>query len=301
MAAPSALPRLPVVFASIILLGRAWCPAQPDAPAPEVWLLGGQSNMQGIAKVADIPADTPKAMPEVFFWTGRDFQALTIGATQTSTRAGEFGPEIGLALALAKPGRSVHLIKFAASGMPLHPGWNGDKWAGLPPQPGRRNFYPGEKPDDPNTGTLYREMRTRFQSGLAFLKKSGARPVVRGFIWMQGEQDAKNEESAGGYARSLRQLHDRLAQDLEAGPALPMVFGQVLPHEPALPRFTCRALIRTRMAAADERSGQAEAIPRVRMVSTDGFGVLADTVHFDAPAQLKLGRAFAATLAEMGK
>ena len=37
------------------------------------------------------------------------------------------------------------------------------------------------------------------------------------------------------------------------------------------------------------------------MVPTDGFGVLADTVHFNAEAQMKLGRAFAAALAGMEK
>jgi hypothetical protein len=49
-------------------------------------------------------------------------------------------------------------------------------------------------------------------------------------------------------------------------------------------------------AAADERSGRPEALPRARMVSTDGFGMLPDTVHYDAAAQLALGRAFAAAL-----
>lgn len=110
---------------------------------------------------------------------------------------------------------------------------------------------------------------------------------------MQGEQDSKHELSATTYAASLRHLRQRLADDLKLQGPLPLVFGQVLPHEPALPRFTHRKEIRQQMAAADERSGKAEAIPLARMVSTDGFELLPDTVHYNAAAQLRLGYAFA--------
>ena len=44
----------------------------------------------------------------------------------------------------------------------------------------------------------------------------------------------------------------------------------------------------------EERYHQlAEAIPGAVMVSTDGFGLLSDTVHYDTSGQLKLGRAMA--------
>ena len=117
---------------------------------------------------------------------------------------------------------------------------------------------------------------------------------------MQGEADAKHERSATDYATSLRRLRDRLAADLGVE-SLPLVFGQVLPHEPAVARFTHRHEIRAAMAAADERSGRPEALPRARMVSTDGFGLLPDTVHYDAGGQVALGRAFAAALLAIGE
>ena len=74
------------------------------------------------------------------------------------------------------------------------------------------------------------------------------------------------------------------------------MFGQLLPHEPAMARFTHRHGIRAAMAAADERSGRPQALPGARMVSTDGFGLLPDTVLYDAAGQVALGRAFAAAL-----
>lgn len=266
-----------------------------SAAEVDVYLFGGQSNMQGIGKLADLPADVPRAPAATFFWNGKAFEPLVLGTTRTSSRPGEFGPEIGFATALPPEGHDHYLVKYAASGMPLHHGWNAATWVGDPPGPRRRTFYPGERPGDPNQGTLYRDMLARFQAALAALETRGDTPVIRGFAWMQGEADAKHERSAAEYAASLRRLRDRLASDLGVE-SLPLVFGQVLPHEPAMDRFTHRREIRAAMAAADEQSGKAEAIPQARMVSTDGFGLLADTVHYDAAGQLALGRAFAAAL-----
>ncbi|MCB1128453.1 MAG: hypothetical protein KDM81_18300, partial [Verrucomicrobiae bacterium] len=180
-----------------------------------------------------------------------------------------------------------------------HHGWNGNQWAGEELQPGRRNFYPGEAPDDPNQGTLYRAMLEKFAAGLRHLREDGRQPKVCGFLWMQGEQDAKHVESATAYAADLGRLRRRLAQDLHASPDLPLVFGQVLPHEPPMPRFTHRTELRAAMAAADMDSGKPEAMARTKMVSTDGFGLMPDTVHYNADGQIRLGRAFAVAMQEI--
>ncbi|MGA1236716.1 MAG: sialate O-acetylesterase [Limisphaerales bacterium] len=265
----------------------------------DVWLLGGQSNMQGIAKLAELPPDLPETIPHTFFWNGNSFEPLLLGQTQTSTRAGEFGPEVGFALDMATPEQPVYLVKYHASGMPLHHGWDGSQWVGDPPLAGRRNFYPGEEPDDPCQGTLYREMVAQFRAALRSFQAEGREPRVRGFLWMQGEQDAKHVLSATSYAASLKRLRSRLAADLGTSPDLPFAFGQVLPYEPAMERFTHRVEIRAQMAAADMDSGQPEAMARTKMVSTDGFGLYPDTVHYNADGQLRLGRAFASALQVM--
>lgn len=256
---------------------------------PDVWLFGGQSNMQGIAQLADLPPGVPKSIPNAWFWNEVQFERMVLGQTKLSGRAGEFGPEVGFALHMAQSENPNYLIKYYASGMPLHHGWNGDVWLGGAPHPGRRNFYPGEKPGDPNTGTLYLEMRDRFQAAVRQLEREGYRPVIRGFLWMQGEQDAKREESATTYAANLKRLQERLAADLNTLSPLPLVFGQALPYEPAAARFTHRQELRAQMAAADGNSRQPEAIRYARMVATDGFGLLPDTVHFNADGQLRLG------------
>ncbi len=267
----------------------------------DVYLLGGQSNMQGIAKIKNLPLEWSgtQVVPHAFFWNGIRFEPFVLGKTKTSAREGEFGPELGFALAMATAERSIFLIKYHASGQPLHHGWNGNRWMGGGPAPDRRNFYSGEKPGDGNQGILYTKMLKRFRIGIDLLKDQGHTPVVRGFLWMQGEQDSKNEESATTYAASLKRLHRRIAEDLNLEKPLPMAFGQVLPHQPSLGRFTHRDEIRSQMAAAGATSGRPEAIVGARMVSTDGFGMRSDTVHYNAAGQLRLGKDFAVAIKQL--
>ncbi len=282
-------------FAVTVMTWTGTCVGRGSASDFDVYLLGGQSNMQGIGKLDALPRDFPREPANTFFWNGKVFEPLIVGTTRTSNRPDEFGPEIGFATSLSLRNRGRCLVKYSASGMPLHHGWNAEIWEGGEPSPKRRNFYPGEHANDPNQGTLYLEMVRRFRAGINALRNNGDIPVVRGFVWMQGEADAKHQRSAEDYATSLCRLRNRLAVDLGLQ-TLPFVFGQVLPYEPAMARFTHRKEIRAAMVAADERSGQPEAIPLCRMVSTDGFSLLRDTVHYDAAGQLALGHAFAAAL-----
>lgn len=270
-----------------------------SSQAVDVYLLGGQSNMQGLGKVAEIPSEIPKEIPNTFFWAGGKFEPLVLGKTKISSRLTEFGPEVGFALNIASAQRPVYLIKYYASGMPLHHGWNGGNWVGGEPAAGRRNFYPGEQADDTNTGTLYIEMRDQFKAGMKDLSEQGFEPTIRGFVWMQGEQDSKQEVSATNYASSLKRLRLRLIEDMKTAPDLPFVFGQVLPHEPPLERFTYRKEIREQMAACDPSSNKPEAMMNTKMVSTDGYSLLPDTVHYDTAGQLRLGEALASALKQM--
>lgn len=265
----------------------------------DVYLLGGQSNMQGIGKLANIPEDIPRQIPNVFFDTGKTFEPLQIGETKTSLRTPEFGPEIGFALEIANPERPTFLIKHSVSGMPLHKGWDGNKWAGGTPTTPRRNFYPGQNASDKGRGTLYHSMLRKYQNGISRLVAEGHQPVIRGFVWMQGEQDAKHKESATTYAASLKQLSHRLQEDIKAPEGFSVVFGQVLPFEPAMDRFTYREQLRAQMEAADSASNSSDRIPNAKMISTDGFGLMPDTVHYDASGQLKLGKEFAKAMKQL--
>jgi hypothetical protein len=265
----------------------------------EVYLLAGQSNMEGVGKLKELPAETLKAPGNVFYWNGTVFERLVPGKTKTSA-AGQFGPEIGFAagLATARPETPVYLIKFAIGGQPLHYGWKNEKeWVGAPPTPKRMTFYPGTAPADPNAGLRYLAMRASFARALAALDANKVAYKVRGILWMQGEADAKHAAAAREYAQMLRLLKTRLEQDLKT-PDLPLVYGQVLPYSPAEARFVARDDVRFQQQAADHRSGKPEAIPGAWMISTDGYTLNPDHVHYDTPSQLRLGSGFAKTMLE---
>lgn len=264
-----------------------------------VYLLGGQSNMQGLGQIAELGAEVPCVIPHALFWNGETFEPLVVGKSKTSARLTEFGPELGFALEMATEDCPIYIIKYHASGMPLHHGFDGANWIGGEPTSDRKNFYPGEGANDPTCGTLYVAMRATYLAGVAHLQDNGQRPIVRGFLWMQGEQDAKEAIAATNYAASLQRLRRRLAEDLGIVEPLRFAFGQVLPHTPARPRFKYRHEIREQMAACDQDSGRPEAMLKAIMISTESFSLLADTVHYDTDGQLQLGKAFARALKQL--
>jgi len=281
---------------AIVLVSTLSLPLSALGSEVDVYLLGGQSNMEGCGRVSNLKEDIPDPIPNAFFFRGGSFRPLRLG--ETSNRPDKFGLEISFAVEMGAEGKPVYIIKYAASGQPLHYGWSGSKWRGGGPAPGS-HFYPGVESDDENRGKHYKGMLRRFLTGLEALKKEGHTPVVRAFLWVQGEQDAKREESALLYAENLKHLRARLAADLGMATAedLPMVFAQVLPLP--IERFAAREIIRREMASADQDSGSPARIENCRMISTEGFSMRSDKVHFDANGQIRLGRAFAQVVKEM--
>ncbi len=217
-------------FAAVVLI----C-APVIAGDVDIYLLGGQSNMEGQGNIADLSEAQKQFSNVVYFWDGKEFEPLTVGKTMTSNRPERFGLELSFAQKMANGGGPIYLVKYSASGMPLHHGWDRNTWKGGDPAPGRVNFYPGTESGDTAQGTLYREMIQRFQAAIADLEKQGQTPKVRAFLWMQGEQDSKHEASATNYAKSLDLLFQRVKTDV-GSPGMKLVYGQVLP-DPLTPRL----------------------------------------------------------------
>lgn len=287
-----------MLFALVLCpLARAQDQASNKVSVPKVrvYLLAGQSNMAGVGQASELSPTWQAPIEGAMIYRGGDYQTVRAGDK------GRFGPEVGFAHYMAnnspEPGLfgQAYLIKFALSGQPLDAGWDGgaadgSSWVSAEPGPNRKTFYPGTSPNDPNTGLHYKRMMTHVKAGMQALRDRGFKPVLAGIVWMQGEQDAKNKVSADRYDKSLALLKARIEEDLGAQP-VPFVFGQVLPYEPAMDRFTHRDLIRQRMAEADHRSGSTRAIDDAWMVSTDGMDLNKDTVHYSTKGQLELGQA----------
>lgn len=278
---------------------QAQVSTSPRQPVARVYLLAGQSNMQGVGQANELSAMWQQPIDGALIFDGKQFKPVVAGK---DGKSGRFGPELGFAHYMAnndpmtREAGKLFIIKFALSGQPLDAGWDGgaadgSSWVSAEPGPNRKTFYPGTSADDPNTGLHYKKMMAHIKAGLQTLREQGYEPQLCGVVWMQGEQDAKNEVSAGRYDQSLDRLKDRIAEDLQSKP-VPLVFGQVLPHEPAMARFSHRDLIRQRMAEADWRSGSKRAVWDVWMVSTDGMALNEDTVHYSTKGLLELGQAF---------
>ncbi|PQO38362.1 sialate O-acetylesterase [Blastopirellula marina] len=259
----------------------------------DVFILSGQSNMAGSGRKDQVPQHWQEAVPNVHYWDGKSF--VPFDPMQLNLNGKDrFGPELGFihTLGTLYPDQTFYVVKFALSGQPLHAGFHGGKWMGEEPGPNRNTFYPGQSADDPNMGNHYKRLHDQFSAALAALTESGKTPKLRGIAWMQGEADAKQEVSANNYDQSIALLKRRIEEDCASTP-VPFVMGEVLPHEPALERYTQRSEIRQAQQDADMRSGSSRAISGVWNVPTDGLSLLADTVHYDTKGQLMLGTSFA--------
>ena len=234
-----------------------------------VFILAGQSNMDGRGKVADLDADWKKPQDDVRFYYGSNASTsggwipLQPGYSVPPNYKGElpsptFGPELsfGRAMAAAMKGKKVALIKYAVGGTNLNKQWD---------------------PQAP--GPQYANFLKTLKASLAALKKEGATYEVDGMVWHQGESDASL--SAEDYQKKLEAFIQAVRAELKA-PELPFVIGELFNNgQEGITR------IRTAQEAA------AKATPHTAFVSSAHLTVLDKITHFDAASQLQFGQRYA--------
>jgi hypothetical protein len=272
----------------------------------DVYLLGGQSNMQGTARSSKLPAGL-LSIPGIRLYTagsGVNGAIANQWVGLQPANGSSFGPEIGIGERMLDlcPGKAIALIKYAASGTSLEIGW----------KPG------ANAADTGNWGPEFNAFVRTVNNGLTALETQGWQPVIRGMCWFQGEQDAKDgldvpesNTSADDYGANLAHLIARVRQQFAAHAAaegIRFVPGQVLPYAPpggdVATRFPGRDLVRQGILAIDEESGAPVSVANTKSVATnatehpthaqdnDGYRD-ADEVHLNATALLALGRAMA--------
>lgn len=188
---------------TVILIAAALCTAATSASAAEeplpVFILAGQSNMNGGGKGKQLPPDLAAESKNVL-----RFNATK--KTWTPQKPGSrFGPEVTFGREMAKAlGRPVGLIKFAVSGSHLVYDWN----AAIPKA--KKNYY-----------AQLIEMLD---------KAKASRPIeIFGMVWMQGERDARYPGAAKKYAANLDVLVKTARKDAGA-PKMTFVLGRVNPN-----------------------------------------------------------------------
>ena len=241
----------------------------PKEPPPRlVFLLGGQSNMDGWAYVNGLPPSLQLAQLDVdLYWSGRGlWTGLQASSSGSAWGVEYFGPEVlfGRTLADALPERQISLIKHAVGGTDLAECW-----------------YPGEERGDPSAGACYQGFVQTVDAGLAELDAQGVDYEIGGMVWMQGESDAYQQGFSQAYQANMTRFIERVRQDVQT-PEMPFAMGQIdcvnCPY-----RDTVRSA-QSEVAAASDT---------VFMVPTDDLPQNLDSLHFDASGQRTLGRRLA--------
>lgn len=273
------MPRSAQFAAALLLFAALGGPARAaDAPC-DVYLLAGQSNMDGRGKAADL-TDEQRRCPEgarIFYRNppaaSEGWQPLAPGYSGAPGYKGKlpsptFGPEIGFAqgIAPATAGRRLALIKGSKGGTSLSKDWN-----------------PGVKGQRETQGPCYRAFIETVGLATAALKAEGSTFAIRGLLWHQGESDAGSSTEV--YQQRLTTLISRLREDLEL-PELPVVVGEVFDNGK---RDTVRAA----------QQAVAAAVPHVAFASAEGLKTWDGGTHFDAASQLTLGERMAAAMQKL--
>lgn len=243
-----------------------------SAPVPaDVFILAGQSNMEGRAHRRDLPADLAASREDILFFHSDRWGPLAPGSSARPAPPDGFGPEISFGRALARrwPGdRRIAILKHAVGGTSLAQDWR--------------------VPD----GRLLASLIAKAKLAVAELKARGYAPRIRAFVWMQGERDANSLEDAARYQERLRDFIGFVRSALDV-PQLPFVIGRCTPR--SIPPRPGADLVR------EAQAGVARTVRGVTLVDTDDLSLFEEhrpdgtpvAVHFDAPSLVTLGERFA--------
>ncbi|MEN8774784.1 MAG: sialate O-acetylesterase [Akkermansiaceae bacterium] len=239
----------------------------------DLYLLAGQSNMDGRGKLENLSADQSRLFKNAIIYyrnppkSTDGWKPLGPGYSIAPKYKGglpskTFGPELGFVATLSKARASgkFALIKGSKGGTSLRVDWN-----------------PGEAGDPKTQGPRYQYLVETIELAMAALKEGGHTATLRGLIWHQGESDSK--QSTEKHEIRLKKFVARIREDLKA-PKLPMVLGQVFDNGK---RDNVRTAIRN-VSKSD---------PLVGLVTAEGTTTWDAGTHFDARSQLVLGERFA--------
>lgn len=242
-----------------------------DPPILDVYLLAGQSNMDGYAYVTGLPPEWQVADPRApLYWSGwgefRELQPASYGGGYLA------GPEVSFGRTLADDGHHIALVKHAVGGTDLAYYW-----------------YPGATPGDFTAGDGFKVFLQSMDYAAAELDASGEAWRWAGFVWMQGESDSLDIGMAHDYEANLQRLIAAV-REVTAQPALPVAVGLIARES----LWTYADLVR------DAQTAVAVADVAVVTVETDDLPRNPlDLAHYDGSSNRALGIRFANALERM--
>jgi alpha-galactosidase len=228
-------------------------PAAEQQKPVKVFILAGQSNMEGKAKISVIEYQIKEPATRDFFknlqkdgkWIERDDVwikyldvkgKLTVGYGKPKS----IGPELGFGLVMGDHfDQQVLLIKTAWGGRSLYRDFRSPT-AGFPPQKVLDKMLADLKKKSPNAtlddvkkpfGASYRAMMDDVNGTLADLKKhfpdyAGQGYEIAGFVWFQGWNDMISADATAEYTANMKHFIHDVRKDLKT-PKLPFVIGEM--------------------------------------------------------------------------
>lgn len=223
---------------------------------PIVFLLGGQSNMDGAAKVDSTDVHFYELPEGVSLWENGKKMS-------NSAENKRIGPEYGIALELKKlfPNREIWLIKRAVGGVSLY------AWS---------PFWSKQKADSTENawaGDLYASL-------IGDVNQIVAQQNVEfgGLFWMQGERDAKYRFTAERYQKNLYDLLLHFRK--ETKPNLPFILGRINPPTIDHPYVLTVRKAQESFAMNDFHTA---------LVTTDDLPKESDRLHYNVKGVIQLG------------
>lgn len=227
--------------------------AVADPKPIKVFILAGQSNMEGKAKVSLLDYQVAQPATKERFahwqkdgkWIERDdvqikfldrSGKLTVGFGSPKS----VGPELEFGRVVGdRYEEPVLLIKTAWGGRSVYRDFRSPS-AGFPPDEALQKMLADMQKKKPEAtladvkepfGASYRAMLKEVQETLADLKKHFPDQADRGyelcgFIWFQGWNDMVNAEATAEYTKNLQHFIRDVRKDLKS-PQLPFVIGQM--------------------------------------------------------------------------
>ena len=269
------------VVAMILALGILIEPDTVSAETYDVYLLAGQSNMDGRGKASNLSENQRRVRDDAIIYyrnvphTSGGWKPLGPGYSIAPKYDGDlpsstFGPELGFADALvdANSERKLALIKGSKGGSSLRKDWN-----------------PGEEGKPETQGQRYRDFCETIRLATDDLTKQGHHFKICGLLWHQGESDSKSSTEV--YQTRLLELVRRLRQEVDVDD-LAVVVGEVFDNGK-----------RDRVRAALHSVGTSGS--RFGFVSSKGTTTWDEGTHFDAASQILLGQRYAEAMLHIEK
>ena len=292
------------MFRSIfyVLLAMTFLPSIATAQTIDVYIMAGQSNMDGRGDVSDLSEEqlaslqndtiiryvnpgsereraVPTSNPADLDVGSNGFTALVPGGFSvdlSSTRqlSPTFGPELSFGASIAEATGSsnqIAIIKVSRGGTNFRNDW-------------LVNPNVNTVDDEPE-GFLYRALIEHVAAGLAELEANGSTAIVRGVVWHQGESDSSDTNVdlyAGRFSDFVVGVRGEFGADI------PFVLGELSRDRSNSGPFN------------DNLPNVVSSQPGLSFIGSEGVTTPGstnpdgDTTHFDANGQLELGQRYAA-------